>query len=105
TDRWKMAFLYHVPENGPTGTDGVVSVIDTEPVIVLSVGVRGDDGFARLDHELEMLREWISNRPDWTIAGDPRVLAYNGPNVRRENRWLEVQLPISPSEPQPSDHR
>ncbi len=97
TDRWTMAFLYHVPENGPTGTDeadGRVEVIDTEPLTVVAIGLRGSSEFGTLQEAEERLEAWLGETSEWEPAGDVRRLGYNGPNIRPANRWWEVQIPI-----------
>lgn len=96
TDRWTMAFLYHVPENGPTGSDGSVEVVDTEPVTVLALGVVGGSDFTQLNSKGEELGAWLDASEEWERAGDPRVLAYNGPYVPTDRRWWEVQIPVRP---------
>jgi len=98
TDRWTMAFLYHTPENGPTGEDGNVVIVDTEPVTVLSIGVMGGDRMTSVEEHLARLEAWITESPEWDLAGEVRVLGYNGPNVRPANRWWEVQVPVAPVE-------
>lgn len=97
TDQWTMAFLYHVPENGPTGTDdadGRVVVLDTEPVTVVSIGIQGGAFRAEGGEALEALEAWLDTADDWERAGDIRQLGYNGPNVPVRNRWWEIQIPI-----------
>jgi len=97
---WRMAFLYERADLGPTGTDpsdARVEVRDMPPVTVLTIGVRGRRGLYPAEHELEKLLRWLDARPDWEPAGPVRVLGYNGPNFRADDRWWEVQLPIRPS--------
>ncbi len=99
TDAWTMAFLYHVPENGPTGTDEAdarVKVIDTEPVTVIAIGLQGGAEVSNSAESEAKLTEWIDASDEWERAGDTRRLGYNGPNVPVRNRWWEIQVPIRP---------
>ncbi|MEM1167340.1 MAG: heme-binding protein [Planctomycetota bacterium] len=98
-----MSFLYRNPELGPTGIDERdprIEVIDTEPVIVLSIGYRGPYGLRLLDDEREALAAWLDETPDWEIDDSAtfsmRVLSYNGPYVPRRIRWGELQVPVRP---------
>lgn len=96
-DQWTMAFLYHVPENGPTGRDGDdqrVVIIDTEPKTFLSLGVRGTQGWTGVLTLAERLDAWLAEHPEWRRTGMPRTLGYNGPNVRMTDQWWEVQIPV-----------
>ena len=92
--QWSMSFLYREPEMGETGHDGAVFVYDTDPVTVVSLGVRGDLTRGELRRAVSELSLWVSNSGAWEAVGDARKLSYNGPNVRAAYRWHEVQLPI-----------
>ncbi len=94
-DRWTMAFLYHSTSDGPTGADGSVKVVDTAPITVVSLGLRGGSAIKSPEKAAKPLEEWLAaNATEWKRQGDLRVLGYNGPNVRAANRWWEVQIPI-----------
>lgn len=93
-DHWTMAFLYHTPENGPTGADGDVLIVDTEPKTFLSIGIRGRQGWTGVLSVAERLDEWLAEHPEWRRTGMPRTLGYNGPNVRMADQWWEVQVPV-----------
>jgi hypothetical protein len=93
-----MAFLYRSDDLGPIGDmeDDVV-VEDTEGGIFLSLGMQGarddaaDVGVARLGAWLDQQDgpgKWVQ------VDGPVRVLGYNGPAVRRNLQWWEVQIPI-----------
>ncbi len=95
-DDWTMSFLYRSFENGPTGTDGDVEIIDAEPVTVLSVGVRGVLWGPTIRERAGELMAWIEDSGDWEVAGDLRTFGYNGPYVPNDRKWWEVQIPIRP---------
>ncbi|MEQ8850404.1 MAG: heme-binding protein [Phycisphaerales bacterium] len=96
-DDWTMSFLYRSFENGPTGTDGSVEIIDAEPVTVLAVGVRGVLWGPTIRERAGELMAWIEDSDEWEIAGDLRTFGYNGPYVPNDRKWWEVQIPIRPT--------
>ena len=107
-DSMTVSFLYRTSDLGPTGqAEENVRVIDTEPVTVLSLGIRGTMGNQRIEREVAKLYEWLEAQgernpgPDgepaagrWVADGDPRIMGYNGPDVPRRNQWWEVQVPV-----------
>lgn len=97
-DQWTMSFLYHQLSDGPTGEDGNVVIVDTEPMTYLALGVQGRRGENTWETLAAELDTWIAASPDWQRVGMPRVLGYNGPNVPGRNQWWEIQMPIEPAE-------
>lgn len=90
-----MAFIYRSADLGPTGpAEPGVTVVDTPAMTVLSLGIRGDRRSSGYRPLIERLYAWIDNNPTWSIAGEPRILGYNGPNVPPDNQWWELQVPI-----------
>lgn len=92
--RKNMAFLYEAPDQGEAGEQGRVRVLDLEPITVLSVGVRGK----RSPEMIERAREAIEAKlaaDGYLRAGDWRVMGYNSPMVPAEQRFWELQLPVS----------
>ncbi len=90
-----VSFLYRSSELGPTGdAEENVRVIDTKPITVLALGIRGTMNNNRIEREIEKLYEWVASQSDsntgpegsesagrWQAEGDPRILGYNGPDV------------------------
>ncbi|MEM8758243.1 MAG: heme-binding protein [Planctomycetota bacterium] len=99
---WTMAFLYHTEADGPTGRDGEVRVVDTEPLTVVALGVRGGRGFEDLGTARAELEAVIAENTQWTATGSVRMLGYNGPATPVRDRWWELQIPVSPAE-QPAE--
>lgn len=93
-DQWTMSFLYHQISDGPTGNDGNVVIVDTEPMTYLSLGVQGRRGQNTWETLATELDAWIAESPEWERVGMPRVLGYNGPNVPGRNQWWEIQIPV-----------
>lgn len=94
---WTMSFLYRSPDLGPTGEDGIVEIVDREPLTVVSIGGRGSYSIARVDRSLQALYAWLDEHPEWEQAGEPRALYYNGPEKANRDKWYEVQVPVTPS--------
>jgi hypothetical protein len=89
-----MAFLYEGPEQGEAGLDGRVQVLDLEPMTVLSLGMRGNQG----REAVSLGRAWIEavlERDGWVRAGPWRILGYNSPMVSAARRFWELQLPVT----------
>ncbi|MEM7230366.1 MAG: heme-binding protein [Planctomycetota bacterium] len=93
-DSWTMSFLYRTKDLGPTGQDGRIEVYDTEPVTVVSIGVRGPYGMRTAKRGMQELEAWFDNQSEWEIAGDPRSFSYNGPYIPDAVKWSEVQVPV-----------
>ncbi len=91
---WTMSFLYRTADLGPTGTDGRVRVIDTEPLTVISIGLRGPYRLNAIEAGLERLQEWLAGQDEWEAAGDPRSFYYNDPSVPNDRKWAEAQIPV-----------
>jgi hypothetical protein len=89
-----MAFLYEGPDQGETGRDGSVRVLDLEPMTVLSVGMRG----RRSRDAVRLARSWIEEtmaREGWASAGSWRLFGYNSPMVPASSSFWELQVPAS----------
>jgi len=97
---WTMSFLYRTPELGPTGSDGPIEVVDTQPMTVLSIGIRGPYGLAITREGLARLEKWLAEQDQWERAGEVRTLHYNGPSVPSVRKWSEVQVPVRPTSKQ-----
>jgi hypothetical protein len=97
TDGSTMSFLYRVPELGPTGKaeNGVV-VVDTEPALVLSIGVRGTRNGRTVSTAQAALDDWLDRNPGYRSDGRVRWMGYNGPSVPVRNQWWELQMFVSP---------
>lgn len=91
---WTMSFLYRTPDLGPKGDDGKVRVRDAEPLIVVSLGMKGSYITARVKFGVAKLNAWLDSQDEWEAAGPVRALYYNGPDVATADLWSEVQIPI-----------
>lgn len=93
-DGWTMSFLYRERDQGPTGKDGIVTVEDAPPLTVIAIGMTSSYGTRSFAEGLTALEEWLASQTAWERAGDPRAMHYNGPDVRPQDRWMEVQIPV-----------
>jgi len=94
----RMAFLYASPDLG-TRVDGAgVEVIDVPPGIVVSIGMRGAETPERVATALVKLERWIDAHPGWRPSAAPRTMGHNGPAVRGDRRYFEVQMPVTRAE-------
>jgi len=97
-----MAFLYAKPDlgrPGPDPADASVVVEDVPEVTVASIGVRGAYGKKTFKAGHEPLEAWLQAHPEWTVAGPPRMLAYNSPFVPWFAKYAEVQVPVRRTAP------
>lgn len=93
-DEVDMAFMYEHAAQGSLGEDGSVEVVDIEPMLVASIGCRGWSTEATVTKAYVELATWILDRDDMQIAGPTRQFGYNGPSVRGDKRYFEVQIPV-----------
>lgn len=91
-----MAFLYERPDQGKTGSDGNIEVLDLPAVTVVSVTIRGSYNARTFSAGLRKLQEHLDAHPEqFTVAGPPRYLGYNSPFVPWFLRVGEVQIPVT----------
>lgn len=94
-ERSSMAFLYESAERGRLGSQGNVEVVDVPAATWVSIGARGYETADSVDELLADLRRWLAaNSPRYEVVGPMRVMGWNGPSVRRDRRFYEVELPI-----------
>ena len=101
-ERWTMSFLYRTADLGSAGSAGSVMVVDTDEMTVLSIGLTGTYGLARVKEGMSQLESWLAEHPEWTRAGSPRAFFYNGPYVPNARKWSEIQIPVQSMDAPPS---
>ena len=89
-----MAFLYRERGLADAGQMGEVTVEDTKPLLVASIGVRGPYELENYRKHLGRLEAWLVESGQYEAVGEPRVLNYNGPDVPQRLAWSEVQIPV-----------
>jgi len=92
---WTMSFLYRTPDMGETGpAESNVQVKDLAPMTVISLGMQGNYGLKQVNTALDKLRDALAKQDQWVVAGEPRALNYNGPQIEAGYRWSEIQIPV-----------
>lgn len=95
TQMMDMAFLYQSPEVGEARREGRVEITDIEPMLVVSIGVRGTTRGPAARQALKELEAWLErNALSYRADGNPRLMGYNGPSVPRRKQFCEVQIPV-----------
>jgi hypothetical protein len=97
--RMRVSFVYPHTRMGRLGSSGPVTVTDTTPMAVVSIGVLGPYEIATMRPALERLSKWLKeNGGTWRMAGEPRRLMYQRPTfANRDRLYSEVQVPIRPA--------
>jgi len=90
-----MSFLYRSLKQGKAGTDEKVEVIDVAPMMVLSLGMRGEVNKTTLAETKACLEAWLKEHAkEYEASGPLRVMGYNSPFVAANRRFTEVEIPI-----------
>jgi len=89
-----MAFLYDVESRGEVGAAGAVDVVDAQPMLVVSLGLRGNETRERVESARAQLLRWIEAQGDLVPAGNLRTMGFNSPMVRGARRYFQVQIPV-----------
>ena len=89
-----MAFLYGDKGTGSAGRRGNITVLDNQPQVVVSIGVRGPRSPAVLGDARGRLQSWLNAKAQYRSAGAMRVMGYNSPSVPTDKQYFEVQIPI-----------
>jgi len=93
-----MSFLYERPDQGSTGKQGSVEVIDVPAMTVVSIGCRGERTTAAIADARDRLVKWLDEKKgDYVSAGPMRIMGYNSPFVPRDKNFFEVQIPVKPA--------
>lgn len=91
-----MAFLYESKDLGQPGRDGSIEVVDLEPMKVLSFGLRGPLDAGGMRKAKEAIERRMAEE-GLVRSGPYRLLGYNSPMVRADQRFFEIQAPVRPA--------
>jgi len=94
----EVSFLYPSPDINPGSVNSAVSVTDTPPMTVVSIGVGGAYTWESYEKNLRKLKDWLKEHPEYAIVGPPRRFFYNSPMTPEAIKISEVQIPIAISE-------
>ena len=89
-----MAFLYRRTTQGEAGKAGLVEVADVPAATTVALGLPGEFTPDRIADARGRLEAWLKGHPAYEPAGPLRVLGYNGPNVPKDRRYFEVEIPV-----------
>ncbi len=91
----QMAFLYRVEADGPLGRHHGVDVVDVEPGMAISIGSRGYRMAKDVEQLTKQLERWLEKHAaHLERTGPKRVMGYNGPGMRGDRRFFEVEIPV-----------
>ena len=91
-----MAFIYGKASIGQDGVEGKVTVENQPPMLVASIGVRGQYTAGRFERAEKKVAQWLaSHASQYKADGDARYLAYNSPFVLPWLKYGEVQIPVT----------
>lgn len=91
-----MSFLYERPDQGSSGKQGSVEVMDVPAMTVVSIGCRGQRTTSSIAEAREKLMKWLDEKKDeYVPVGPMRVMGYNSPFVPRDKNFFEVQIPVN----------
>jgi effector-binding domain-containing protein len=90
----EVSFLYPAPNIAPSSVNSAVEVTDTSPMTVVSIGVGGAYTWESYEINLQKLKDWLQEHPEYEIVGSPRRFFYNSPMTAEATKISEVQIPI-----------
>ncbi|MDF5722865.1 MAG: heme-binding protein [Rhizonema sp. PD37] len=90
----EVSFLYRDKDVHPQNVAQDIQVEDHPAMTVVSIGVQGAYTFTSYQQNLERLREWLRQHPNYTVSGPPRRFLYNSPFTPDVIKYSEVQIPI-----------
>jgi hypothetical protein len=90
----EVSFLYRNQDIQPKQVAEGIKVEDHLPMKVVSIGVSGPYTFVSYQRNMERLRQWLTQHPNYTVAGLPRRFFYDSPFIPDLLKRSEVQIPI-----------
>ncbi|MEB3277671.1 MAG: heme-binding protein [Lyngbya sp.] len=92
--RADVSFLYESPQISPQQIQPDVQVVDTQEMMVVSIGIQGAYTWESYETHLDKLQNWLQQHPEYQVIGSPRRLFYNSPMTPESLKYSEVQIPI-----------
>jgi effector-binding domain-containing protein len=92
--RAEVSFLYSSPQISPQQVQSDVQVLDTEAMMVVSIGIQGAYTWESYETHLQKLQSWLEQNPQYQAVDSPRRLFYNSPMTPESLKYSEVQIPI-----------
>ncbi|MEQ8961115.1 MAG: heme-binding protein [Coleofasciculus sp. C2-GNP5-27] len=89
-----VSFLYRSTDIYPDEISQNIQVEDIPPMTVVSLGLKGSYDYSSYQQNIQRLREWLAQHPEWTVVGAPRRFFYDAPYVPEPAKRSEIQIPI-----------
>ena len=89
-----VSFLYRSTDITPQETAQNIEVEDIAPMTVLSIGLRGEYSYQSYQENLQRLRNWLNQHPEYAVVGSPRRFFYDGPYIPDPLKRSEIQIPV-----------
>ncbi|MEL7037877.1 MAG: heme-binding protein [Cyanobacteria bacterium J06592_8] len=89
-----VSFLYSSPQISPQQVQANVEVVDTQEMMVVSIGIQGAYTWESYETHLQKLQDWLQQYPEYQVVGVPRRLFYNSPMTPESLKYSEVQIPV-----------
>ncbi len=90
----KVSFLYNNNSIYPQKVSSDIQVEDRAPMLVVSIGVKGEYGYNRYQENVAKLKQWLGNHAEYKKAGEPREFFYDSPFIPAPFKRSEIQIPI-----------
>jgi len=90
----EVSFLYRDKDVHPQNVAQGIQVEEHPAMTVVSIGLQGAYTFSSYQQNLERLREWLRQHPNYTVSGLPRRFFYDSPFTPDALKSSEVQIPI-----------
>jgi len=92
--RARVSFLYQNINLHPEQIAQDIEVEDHPPMLVVSLGVQGAYGYQSYLGHIAKLQQWLTEHPEYEVAGEPREFLYDSPYTPTPLKRREVQIPI-----------
>jgi hypothetical protein len=90
----EVSFIYSSPRIAPREVAGNITVQDMEPMLAVSLGLRGAYSYESYQEGLRTLLTWLEENPKYQIAGNPRRFFYDGPYIPDALKRSEILIPV-----------
>jgi effector-binding domain-containing protein len=89
-----VSFLYRSTDTYPKEIAQDIQVEDIAPMTVVSLGLKGSYDYSSYQQNIERLRHWLTQHPEYAVVGSPRRFFYDAPYIPEPLKRSEIQVPI-----------
>jgi len=90
----EVSFLYRSTDIYPAQIAKDIKIEDHAPMLVVSIGDRGEYSFTSYQKQVQELRTWLAANPEYEVIGSPRQFLYDSPFTPDALKRSEVQIQI-----------